>query len=115
MEKKVEKELSKADRCCRLALNISMLCAFIFFLMAPVLHTYSSSKYFALPPSTWKLISYFTDFFIAVFAAIFVAASITILTRFYVTRRLCRVDNCSYYIFTVGIFVLSLIGLEYIR
>lgn len=92
-----------------------MVAALVFFVMIPVLHMYAANLNFAMPPSSWKLLSYFSDFFLGAFAIIYLIASITICGRFYVKRRLCRMDNCTFYIFTVGIFILSLLGLDYIH
>ena len=50
---------------------------------------------------------------IAVFALLYLISSIIILFRYYQKRRLCRVDNCSFYIFSLGFFILSLFGIKY--
>ena len=66
-----------------------------------------------MPPSSWKLLLGFTDFFAAGFGLIYLLSSITVFVRFCHKRRLCRMDNCAFYIFTVGIFILSGLGIEY--
>ena len=111
---KKESEKSKALRCCRLTFNVSLMLAFIFFILIPVLQSYAASWNYTMNPSSWTLLQAFTDFFIIGFAIIYFVASLTILIRFYWKRRLCRMDNCSFYIFTLGVFALSLIGSQYI-
>ena len=66
-----------------------------------------------MEPEFWSLLMGFCDFLIAAFAILYLIASIIILFRYYQKRRLCRVDNCSFYIFSLGFFVLSLLGLKY--
>ena len=106
-------ELSKAGRCFRVVYNLGLLIAFIFFIMIPVLNSWASTWSYAMPPSSWKLLLGFTDVFVAGFALIYLLASITVFVRFCHNRRLCRMDNCQFYIFTVGLFVLSGMGVEY--
>ena len=112
---KKESEKSKAQRCCRLVFNVGLLLAFIFFILIPVMQSYAASWNYVMKPSSWSLLKAFTDFFIICFSLIYFIASLTILFRFYAKRRLCRMDNCSFYLFTVGVFALSLIGNKYIN
>ena len=106
-------QLSKADRCCRVTFNIGLLAAFIFFMLIPALNSYASTWNYAMPPATWKLVMGFTDFFAAGFGIIYLIGAITVMVRFCHKRRLCRMDNCAFYIFTVGVFILAGIGVEF--
>lgn len=63
---------------------------------------------------SWDLVQGFGQFFLVIFAFFYFGASLTILCRFYSTRRLCRVDNCSFYITSIGIFTLAMVGISYI-
>ena len=112
---KKESEKSKATRCARVTVNVSLIVAFIFFILIPVMQSYSASSHFIMNPSAWNLVKGFTDFFIVGFAFIYLMTSLIVLFRFYFKRRLCRMDNCSFYIFTIGIFALSMVGNKYIN
>ena len=68
-----------------------------------------------MQPAKWTLIQGFCDFFIASFAILYLIASLTIFVRYYRKNRLCRLDNCSFYIFTAGVFALGLVGKNYIE
>ena len=102
-------------RCSRICFNTALLTSFVFFLMIIVLHAYARNYSFFVKPHSWNLVTGFADFFISAFALMYFAAGLTILYRFYKKQRLCRTDNCSFYIFSVGILVLSLVGRNYIN
>ena len=106
-------QLTKAQRCFRVIFNLGLLFAFLFFILIPALNSWASAWNYAMPPSSWKLLLGFTDFFAAGFGLIYLLSSITVFVRFCHKRRLCRMDNCAFYIFTVGIFILSGLGIEY--
>ena len=99
----------------RVCFNIGLLLCFIFFIIIPVLHSYATSLNFMMQPAKWGLLLGFLDFCIASFAILYLCASLTIFVRYYQKRRLCRMDNCSFYIFTAGIFILGLVGHNYIE
>ena len=111
-EKKAE---SACQKCRRVCFNIALLLSFIFFITIPILHSYASSFNFLMQPAKWALILGFCDFFIASFSILYLCASLTIFVRFYQSNRLCRMDNCSFYIFTVGVFALGIVGQNYIE
>lgn len=83
--------------------------------MIPVIHSYASSFNFLMQPAKWSLIMGFCDFFVASFAILYLFCSLSILVRYSKYRRLCRLDNCSFYIFTLGVHVLAYIGYGYIE
>mmetsp|Transcript_21150 Transcript_21150/g.26070 ORF Transcript_21150/g.26070 Transcript_21150/m.26070 type:complete len:211 (+) Transcript_21150:37-669(+) len=108
-------ELSKAQRCCRVTFNVGLIVAFLFFILIPAMNSYASSWSYAMPPTRWKMLLGFTDLFVAGFGIIYMITAIIVFLRFCHKRRICRMDNCAFYIFTVGVFVLSGIGIEYIE
>ena len=115
MAKEQKKAESSCHKCQRICFNVALLMSFIFFIIIPILHSYTSSFNFLMQPAKWALIQGFVDFFIASFAILYFIASLTIFVRFYRKNRLCRLDNCSFYIFTAGIFALGLVGKNYIE
>jgi len=102
-------------KCSRLCFNMTLLIAFIFFIMIPVLHSYTSGWNFLVTPGSWDLVKGFCNFFAVMFTILYLTAGLVILKRWYQSRRLCRLDNCSFYILTLGIFVLGLVGQDYIE
>lgn len=83
--------------------------------MIIVLHSYSSKWNYLVNPGSWDILQGFSNFFTAMFAIFYLAASLVILRRYCTTKRLCRLDNCSFYILTTGIFVLGLVGRDYVH
>jgi len=112
-EKKVKAE-GACSKCQRVCFNISLLLSFIFFIIIPMIHSYALSFNFLMQPAKWALLMGFSDFFICSFAILYLFSSLTIFIRFYKNRRLCRLDNCSFYIFTVGVHVLAYLGKSYV-
>ena len=110
MAKEQKKPETGCHKCQRICFNIGLLLSFIFFIIIPILHSYATSYNYLMQPAKWALIQGFCDFFIASFAILYLFASLTIFVRYYQKRRLCRMDNCSFYIFTAGIFALGLVG-----
>jgi len=49
------------------------------------------------------------------FVIFYSGVSLAIFCRFHQKRRLCRTDNCSFYISTAGVFVLAMVGISYIE
>ena len=93
---------------------MTLIAAFICFIIVIVLHSYASEWNFFLNPGTWEILAGFSNFFAAMFAIFYLAASLVILRRYCTTKRLCRLDNCSFYLLTTGIFVLGLMGRDYV-
>ena len=107
------KKEGACHKCQRISFNITLTVCFCFYIVIPGVHSYANSWNFVMEPEFWTLLMGFCDFLIAAFAILYFIASIIILFRYYQKRRLCRVDNCSFYIFSLGFFVLSLLGLKY--
>jgi hypothetical protein len=110
-----KKEEGMCTKCMRLSFNIGLLTGFLTFMGLPILHSYIATWNFLIQPSQWSLLKGVGNCFIGLFAVLYLSASLIILWRFYQKRRLCRMDNCSFYIFTVGILVLATVGQDYIH
>ena len=116
---KEKKEKENGQGCCakcsRVCFNITLLISFIFFMLIVLMYSQARNWHFAMQPDRWSLLEGLCEFFIVAFGILYFWASMTIFVRFYQKRRLCRMDNCSFYIFTVGILALSLLGLKYVN
>lgn len=110
-----EKSEGICTKCSRLCFNTTLLFAFLFFVMIIVLHSYASEWNYLVNPGSWDILQGFSNFFAAMFAIFYLAASLVILRRYCTTKRLCRLDNCSFYILTTGIFVLGLVGRDFVN
>lgn len=103
------------SRCTRICFNATLVFAFIFFVMIIVLHSYTSNWNYLLNKGTQEIVEGFSNFFIVMFAIFYFVVSLVILRRYCSTKRLCRLDNCSFYILTTGIFVLGIVGRDYVN
>ena len=55
----------------------------------------------------------FAEFFIATFSMLYILSCCIVATNFYMKRRLCKLQNCTFYIFSLGILIMGIMGLRY--
>jgi hypothetical protein len=70
-------------KCSRLCFNVTLLFTFIFFVMIPFLHSYTSGWNFLLAPGSWDLVKGFCNFFAVMFVILYLVAGLVILKRWY--------------------------------
>ena len=112
------KEAQKAQSCCqkfvRITYMVMLVLAFVTFICIPGLHSYASSTHYIMSPHSWKMLKAATESLVSIFCIFYFAVAVVVFCKFCQSRRLCRMDNCAFYIFTIGLLTMSLLGYDYV-